>query len=93
MERGQWNFWNQFWTKIWNLILVLNPRKCPKLAKLVDKQKTQLTGKNKAPTSGSSQDRQTTNDNILITVRKMQVQAEKWPRPQQTHRKIDVKSD
>ena len=23
----------------------------------------------------------------------MQLQAQKWPRPQQTHRKIDVKSD
>ena len=46
-----------------------------------------------APTSDSSQDRQTTNDNIPSTVRKMQLQAQKWPRPQQTHRKIDVVSD
>ena len=49
-----------------------------KLAKLVDSQKAQLTGEHKAPMPDSGQDRQTSNDNIPITVRKMQAQAQRW---------------
>ena len=65
-----------------------SPCKCPKLAKIVDKQKAQLASKHKAPNSDSSQERQTTtNDNIPMTVRKMQAQAKKCSRQQQTHRK------
>ena len=70
-----------------------SPHQCPKLVKLADRQKAQLTSKQKVPTSDSSQDRQTTNHNIPITVTKMQVQAQKWSRPQETHRKIDIRSD
>ena len=57
------------------------PCKCPKLAKPTDRQNAQLTSKHKVPNSDSSQDRQTTKDNIPITVRKMQAQAQKWPQP------------
>ena len=64
--------------------------KCPKLAKLTDRQITQETNKPKAPTSDN---KQTTNDKIPSTVRKIHLQAQRQPRQQQTHRKIDVKSD
>ena len=51
-----------------------SPCKCPKLAKIVDKQKAQQASKHKAPNSDSSQERQaTTDNNIPLTVRKMQV--------------------
>ena len=66
------------------------PCKCPKLAKLTDKQITKDINKPKALTSDN---RQTTNDNIPSTVRKMQSQAQKQSRPLQIHRKIDQKSD
>ena len=63
-----------------------SPCKCPYFAKLADKHK--------AANSDSSQDRQAaTNDNIPTTVRKMQVQVQKWPRKQQTHRKVSLRSD
>ena len=66
------------------------PCKCPKLAKLANRQLTQVINKPKAPTSDN---KQTTNDKIPSAVRNMQSQAQQWPRPQQTPRKIDVKSD
>ena len=71
-----------------------SPSKCSNFAKLMDKHKTQLASNIKVPTSDSSQDRHvTTNDNIPVTVRKMQTQAQKCPRKQQTHRKLNVKSN
>ena len=70
-----------------------SPCKCPNLAKLADKHKAQLASKHKAPNFDSSQDRHvTTNDNIPVMVTKIQAQAQKWPRKQQTHRKINVRS-
>ena len=66
------------------------PCKCPKLAILANSQLTKEIDKQMTPTSDN---RQTTNDNILSTIRKMQSQAPKLPRPQQTYRKIDQKSD
>ena len=69
-----------------------SPFKCTNFAKLVDKYKAQLASKHKAPNSDSSQDRHvTTDDNIPVTVGKMQ--AQKWPRKHQIDRKIDKKSD
>ena len=60
----------------------------------MDKQKAQLESKHKAPNSDSSQDRQaTTDDNIPLTVRKMQAQAQKQPIQQQTCRKVNVGSN
>ena len=54
----------------------------------------QLSSKHKSPNSDSSQDRQGTNDkNTPITVRKMQAHIQKWPGKQQTHRKINMRSD
>ena len=50
------------------------PYKCPKLAKLSDRQITQDTNKCKTPISNN---KQTTNDKIPSTVRKMQSQAQK----------------
>ena len=68
-----------------------SPCKCPNFAKLADKHWAQLASNHK---SGSNQDKQgTTDDNIPITIRKMQAQAQKWPRKQKTHRKINVRSD
>ena len=69
------------------------PCKCPRLAKLADRQLAQEICKHKPPTSDNNQDRQTTNGNIPSMVRKMHLQAQKWPRPQQTHRKINARSD
>ena len=73
-----------FWPK--------SPCKCPNFAKLADKHKVHLARKHKAPKSYSSQYKHvTTHDNIPVVVGKMQ--AQKWPRKQQTHRKINQRSD
>ena len=69
-----------------------SPCECPNLSKLVDKHKAQLASKHKAPNSDSSQDRYVTpSDNIPVMVGN--VQAQKQPGKQQTHRKINVRSD
>ena len=54
-----------------------SPCKCPNLAKIGNQQEAKPAIKHKASTSNSSQGRQNTNDNIPITVRNMQVQAQK----------------
>ena len=71
-----------------------SPCKCPKLAKIVDKHKAQQAHKHKAPNFDSSQEREgTTDDNIPLIVKKMQAQPQKWPKPQHTHRRVNIKSD
>ena len=63
-----------------------SPCKSPKLDKIVDKQKAQQASKHKAPNSVSNQERQaTTNDNIPLTVRKMQAQAAKTAQTHNRH--------
>ena len=53
---------------------------------------SKLTGKQEVSKSSTSQKgHKTTPDNILVTVRIMQSQ--KQPRKQQTHKKIDMRSD
>ena len=60
----------------------------------MDKHNAQLASIQKPPNSDNDQDRQgSTKDNTPKTYKKMQVQAQKWPRKQQTNRKIDQKSD
>ena len=89
-EKIQKNFWGPFWTKIWNLILGLNnPCKCPKLAKLAY---SQLTKELNLQTTTTYDNRETVNHNIFLTIRNMEAQATKQPRPQQAYRKIDQKS-
>ena len=65
-------------------LLAKSPCKCPNFAKLVSKHK--------APNSDSSQDKHvTTDDNISVMVAK--IPAQKWPRKQQTQKKINVRSN
>ena len=71
-----------------------SPCKCPNFATLVAKHKAQLVSKHNTPNSDSIQDRHgTTNDNIPVTFGKAQAQAQKWARKQQTHTKINMRSD
>ena len=44
-------------------------------------------------TATTSDNRETVNDNIPLTVRKMEAQAPKQPRPQRPYKKINQKSD
>ena len=87
----------EFFGSLLNQDLVPNfrpksPHKCPNFAKLVDKNKAQLASKHKAHNSDSTQDKHvTTHENIPVMVGKMQTQ--KQPRKQQSHRKINVRSD
>ena len=66
--------------------------KCPNFTKLASKYQAQLPSKHNAPNSDSSQDKHViTHDNIPVMVGK--IQAQKWPRKQQTQRKINVRSN
>ena len=63
-----------------------SPCKCPKLTKPADSYNNQITSKQGASNFDNTQGRQNINDNIPITVGKMQAQAQKQPRPQQVHK-------
>ena len=69
------------------------PCKCPKLAKLANSQLAKELNLQTVTTSDNRETANdnipTVNDNISLTVRNMEAQAPKQPRPQRPYRKID----
>ena len=68
------------------------PCKYPKVAKLVNSQLTRDLNL-QAPTTSDNRETVPIDGNIPVTVRNLETQAQKWPRPQHPHRRIDQISE